>query len=90
MKELAMKHHARSLLAFVGLASLAACGVDRPSGALEAASANAIWDDPALRAEAVRLAPPLFARHCASCHGADLKGTPGAHVPDLTDDRWHR
>lgn len=93
MKEFAMMRHARSLharslLTLASLAALAACGADRPSAALEAASANAIWDNPGLRAEAIRLAPPLFARHCASCHGADLKGAPGAHAPDLTDDRW--
>lgn len=30
----------------------------------------------------------IFAQHCASCHGADLKGVAGAHTPDLTDAAW--
>lgn len=64
------------------------CGADGARGRLEQASANAIWDQPDLRAQALALAPSLFARHCASCHGEDLKGAPGAHAPDLTDDRW--
>lgn len=51
-------------------------------------TANAIWRDPVARANAIRAGAPLFARHCAACHGADLKGRPDAHTPDLTDDRW--
>jgi cbb3-type cytochrome c oxidase subunit III len=27
----------------------------------------------------------VYAQHCASCHGADLKGLPDLHTPDLTD-----
>ena len=69
--------------------ALSGCGGDGARLArLDKASANAIWADPGLKADALALAPPLFARHCASCHGADLKGAPGAHAPDLTDDRW--
>lgn len=80
----------RSLIS-LGLSALTlvGCGGDKARlERLEQPSANAIWADPALRAEALALAPPLFAQHCASCHSADLKGAAGAHGPDLTDDRW--
>ena len=32
-------------------------------------------------------ARPLFAKHCAGCHGVDLKGR-GIGAPDLTDSIW--
>ena len=32
-------------------------------------------------------AKPLFAKHCAGCHGLDLKGR-GIGAPDLTDSIW--
>jgi cytochrome c oxidase cbb3-type subunit 3 len=69
--------------------ALSGCGGDGARLArLDQPSANAIWADPALKADALALAPPLFSKHCASCHGADLKGAPGAHAPDLTDAHW--
>jgi cytochrome c oxidase cbb3-type subunit 3 len=30
----------------------------------------------------------VYAQHCAGCHGADLKGLPDQHTPDLTDGEW--
>jgi cytochrome c oxidase cbb3-type subunit 3 len=30
----------------------------------------------------------VYARACAQCHGADLKGLPGKNAPDLTDANW--
>ena len=30
----------------------------------------------------------VYAKHCAACHGADLKGLPDQHTPDLTDADW--
>lgn len=36
--------------------------------------------------QAAEPGPAIYAAHCASCHGADLKGGPG--VPDLTDAHW--
>lgn len=71
------------------LGALTGCNSDAGRIArLGAAPANAIWNDPLSRKEAIALAPPLFAKHCAACHGTELKGRAGAHVPDLTDDRW--
>ena len=37
---------------------------------------------------AARQAKPLFAKHCAECHGADLKGRLGSGTPNLTDHVW--
>ena len=33
-------------------------------------------------------AKPLFAAHCASCHGADMKGDRTAGGPNLVDEVW--
>jgi cytochrome c oxidase cbb3-type subunit 3 len=41
-----------------------------------------------LNAGAMRLGKEVFAKHCANCHGEDLKGIPEAHTPDLTDNVW--
>jgi cytochrome c oxidase cbb3-type subunit 3 len=30
----------------------------------------------------------VYEKHCAECHGADLKGLPEQHTPDLTDAEW--
>ena len=51
-------------------------------------TSDQVWADPALRASAEARGAQVYAAHCASCHGADLKGVAGAHVPDLTDDYW--
>jgi cytochrome c oxidase cbb3-type subunit 3 len=41
-----------------------------------------------LNAGAMLLGKKVYARACASCHGADLKGIPAQHTPDLTDAEW--
>jgi cytochrome c oxidase cbb3-type subunit III len=43
---------------------------------------------PMLVSFAVEQAKPIFAAHCASCHGADLKGNVAAGTPNLTDGSW--
>ena len=37
---------------------------------------------------AVSLAQPLYADHCSSCHGGDLRGNRRLGTPDLTDSVW--
>lgn len=37
---------------------------------------------------AVAEAKPLFARDCAVCHGADMKGSAATGAPNLTDQSW--
>src|SRR6185312_798085 len=41
-----------------------------------------------LNATATAVGRVVYAKNCAACHGADLKGKPEAHAPDLTDDDW--
>src|SRR5271165_6631804 len=44
--------------------------------------------DPPMIRFAVSLARPLYARHCASCHGATLRGDQATGAPDLADSVW--
>jgi cbb3-type cytochrome c oxidase subunit III len=30
----------------------------------------------------------VYEKNCAGCHGAELKGLPAQHAPDLTDSNW--
>jgi len=41
-----------------------------------------------LNKTAMILGRAVYEKNCASCHGGDLKGVPGQHVPDLTDADW--
>jgi cbb3-type cytochrome c oxidase subunit III len=51
-------------------------------------SANRIGRSLRLRAQALKLGQKVYDQHCASCHGADLKGIAEQHTPDLTDADW--
>jgi cytochrome c oxidase cbb3-type subunit 3 len=44
--------------------------------------------DPALLNFAVSLARPVYAAHCATCHGADLGGDRRIGAPNLADSVW--
>ncbi len=57
-------------------AELATVPVDRISRSLR------------LNGQAMILGQKVYAEHCAGCHGADLKGLPEQHTPDLTDAEW--
>ncbi len=37
---------------------------------------------------AMSLGRKVYAKSCAECHGADLKGIADRHTPDLTDGEW--
>jgi cytochrome c oxidase cbb3-type subunit III len=41
-----------------------------------------------LNATAMTLGKAVYEKNCAGCHGADLKGVPSQHTPDLTDAEW--
>jgi cytochrome c oxidase cbb3-type subunit III len=41
-----------------------------------------------MNGSAMLLGKRVYEKHCASCHGADLKGIPDQHTPDLTDAEW--
>jgi cytochrome c oxidase cbb3-type subunit III len=41
-----------------------------------------------LNGGAMTLGRKVYDKACAACHGADLKGRPDLHAPDLTDADW--
>lgn len=49
---------------------------------------NDVPADAQLSRYAASLAKPAYAKNCASCHGADMKGDQKKGAPDLTDDVW--
>jgi len=55
---------------------------------LATVSVNRIARSLRLNAQAMTLGKKVYARSCAECHGADLKGIPEKHTPDLTDAEW--
>jgi cytochrome c oxidase cbb3-type subunit 3 len=55
---------------------------------LVATDADRVTADPALVSFAHSVAVPAFAKHCAQCHGADMKGNPAIGAPNLTDRIW--
>ena len=55
---------------------------------LAAVPTNDIEKTPELLQVAMSGGESLYATHCASCHGADLKGVAAQHTPDLTDNDW--
>jgi cytochrome c oxidase cbb3-type subunit 3 len=55
---------------------------------LAAVATDDVAKTPATLAVAMREGRTLYDAHCASCHGADLKGLPDKHTPNLTDDVW--
>ncbi len=52
------------------------------------ADPDSIPSDPSLLRYAEGRGARGYTRHCATCHGADLKGDRSRSVPDLTDDDW--
>jgi cytochrome c oxidase cbb3-type subunit 3 len=55
---------------------------------LASASANHIAKSMRLNVTAMSVGLEVYNKNCASCHGADLKGVPAQHTPDLTDANW--
>jgi cytochrome c oxidase cbb3-type subunit III len=51
-------------------------------------SVNRIARSLRLNRQAMTLGKTVYNDHCAGCHGADLKGLPDQHTPDLTDADW--
>jgi cytochrome c oxidase cbb3-type subunit 3 len=47
-----------------------------------------ITRDPRLVGMAKAEGAPLYAAHCASCHGADMKGNTSLGAPNLLDETW--
>jgi cytochrome c oxidase cbb3-type subunit 3 len=57
-------------------------------GELASVPVNDIAKSIRMTAGAMSLGKKVYARACASCHGADLKGVHDQHTPDLTDGEW--
>jgi cbb3-type cytochrome c oxidase subunit III len=55
---------------------------------LAAVATNDIVKSLRIHKTAMFLGQAVYDRSCASCHGADLKGIPDQHTPDLTDAEW--
>jgi cytochrome c oxidase cbb3-type subunit 3 len=78
----------RSLLVLAGAGLLGAVVAAPVSGRRAVPQVDAMWANPVARAAAIKAGAPLYARHCAGCHGTDARGTSAAHTPDLTDGHW--
>jgi cytochrome c oxidase cbb3-type subunit 3 len=74
----------------VALIVFAAVGVHRMQLAnrLVATPADEVPNDLTLVKYAQQVAAPAYAKNCASCHGADMKGSHAKGAPDLTDKVW--
>ena len=49
---------------------------------------NEIVKSTRLSATATVIGRQVYDKNCAACHGADMKGDPAQHAPDLTDADW--
>jgi cytochrome c oxidase cbb3-type subunit 3 len=61
---------------------------ERRRADLVRAMPSAVSRDQSLLDFGAREGAPLFAAHCASCHGADLTGNPTLGAPNLADRVW--
>ena len=52
------------------------------------ADTEEVVKDRELTAFAQAMAKPLYAEHCARCHGADMMGNSAVGAPNLTDKIW--
>jgi cytochrome c oxidase cbb3-type subunit 3 len=77
-------------LAFAVIAAIAFYNVRtaRVNTRLLVGSSTQLVAQPELIAYAARRGEPLYQEHCASCHGADLKGDRARGVPNLEDSVW--
>ncbi len=55
---------------------------------LASVATNDIVKSLRLNKTAMELGRAVYDKSCAACHGADLKGIPDQHTPDLTDAEW--
>jgi cytochrome c oxidase cbb3-type subunit III len=55
---------------------------------LASVAVNDIVKSIRMNATAMTLGKSVYDKNCAACHGADLKGIPDQHTPDLTDAEW--
>jgi cytochrome c oxidase cbb3-type subunit III len=90
-------------LAVLGICAAAGTAAQQPSapepeeeygeflarpGELGSIPVNDIFKSIRLTAGAMSLGKKVYEKSCTTCHGADLKGLPDQHTPDLTDAEW--
>ena len=85
------------LLASAALVALAACD-EKPSAEqtiteLTRTPIDDVGKNTRLQAAALNVGKTIYERHCAECHGVNLKGVAdpalaSKHAPNLTDDFW--
>jgi cytochrome c oxidase cbb3-type subunit 3 len=77
-----------ALLAVGAVLGLRALAHERLETRLLATLPDEVPRDPELVTLATTLARPLYAQHCAICHGTQLQGNPTLGAPCLTDSVW--
>ena len=58
------------------------------SAQLAATPTDAVVNSPKLLHFALKRGHEVYETNCASCHGADMKGSAELHTPDMTDSFW--
>lgn len=83
---------ALALLAAVAVAATLSLQHHRANAALARALLRAypqdVTSDPRLVRFAEAQARPLYAKHCAACHGADMRGNPAIGAPSFLEHYW--
>jgi cytochrome c oxidase cbb3-type subunit 3 len=79
-----------SAVVLIGAAAMVAVLVHRArlSYRLVAAPAESVPADATLVRFAHQVAGPVYARNCASCHGANMQGNQALGAPNLVDKVW--
>jgi cytochrome c oxidase cbb3-type subunit 3 len=77
-------------VALVALIAFAGFGAHRArlSWRMVETPADQVPNDATLVKLAHQIAVPAYAKTCARCHGADMKGNPALGVPNLIDKTW--
>lgn len=76
------------LLAAAGIGGYHHLRRERQAFRLLSADVNTVTRDPELVRIAALQAAPLYATHCARCHGVDMTGNKGLGAPNLADRVW--
>ena len=77
-----------ALVVVLGLGVFASVRGASISTAILRADPDLAAEQPTLAKYAAEVARPVYASHCASCHGADMKGDRVRGIPNLIDQDW--
>jgi cytochrome c oxidase cbb3-type subunit III len=76
------------LTLFVGVVASALIDLHYEDARLLRADPDALQSGSRLRVMGQTRGAPLFAAHCATCHGIEGRGDTAKGIPNLTDDDW--